>query len=166
MNDIYKLIQYPALIDEAFSFAVDENGEIQSEIALAHAEKLIADKQVTALDVAAYYRSVELEIEKAESEIARISAIKSKHLKRQEACRLALLKTVTPGEKMNDTRVKISWRESSSIRIDIPIEDLPFDFIKVKTEVTPDKKGLTKLLKTGEKIEGVSLVTNNNLIIG
>ncbi len=167
MNDIYKLIQYPGLIDEAFGFAVDENGEIQSEIALAHAERLIAEKQVTALDVAAYYRSIELEIEKADAEIARIKYIKDRHLNRQEVCRLALVKVLKPGEKMKDTRAEISWHKSSNIRIEIPVEDLPFEFVRIKTVTEPEKNALKKAMKEDPnfKINGVYLDFKTNLVI-
>ena len=66
------------------------------------------------------------------------------------------------GEKYQDSQVAISWRKSESIVID-PNAVIPSQFSKVKVE--PDKAKMKKVIKSGENINGVELITKSNIQI-
>lgn len=61
-------------------------------------------------------------------------------------------------------RVSMTIRKSEAVEID-PLAKIPMDYVVEKYEVKPDKMALKKALKNGETIEGVHLVTNQNITI-
>lgn len=67
------------------------------------------------------------------------------------------------GEKFETPRVKGYWRKSESVTIDVPAQELPEEYLRIKAE--PDKTSIGAALKKGISIPGASIVVNNNLII-
>lgn len=67
------------------------------------------------------------------------------------------------GEKFKTAKVAISYRKSDSVDI-AEGAVIPEEYLKY-SEPTPDKIGLKAALKAGEKIQGISLVTSNNIQI-
>ena len=67
------------------------------------------------------------------------------------------------GEKFKTAKVSISYRKSDSVNI-AEGAVIPEEYLKY-SEPTPDKIGLKAALKSGEKIQGISLVTSNNIQI-
>lgn len=69
------------------------------------------------------------------------------------------------GEKVSTPRLSVSYRKSETPDITCLTEDLPAKYQRVKTTVEPDKVALKAALKAGEKIDGVKLVTKQNIQI-
>ena len=67
------------------------------------------------------------------------------------------------GEKFKTAKVAISYRKSDSVDI-AEGAVIPEEYLKY-SKPTPDKIGLKAALKSGEKIQGISLVTSNNIQI-
>lgn len=68
------------------------------------------------------------------------------------------------GEKINDTRVQLSWRKSETVEID----EAKFDIKELLPEWTVitkaiDKAKIKSALKVGKEFEGITLKQNNNL---
>ena len=68
-------------------------------------------------------------------------------------------------EKLKDDRVSLSMRKSQAVAFeaDLKPEDLPIEYQRIKVEA--DKSGLTKALKGGQEIPGVSMETRYTLQI-
>jgi hypothetical protein len=64
----------------------------------------------------------------------------------------------------DDKSVKISWRKSESVNI-LDEGEIPKEYIKVKTEYSPDKTMIKKALKDGQKVAGCTLESKNNIQI-
>lgn len=64
--------------------------------------------------------------------------------------------------KKETARAAISIRKSKRVEIDA-IESIPDDYCKVKTEMTPDKNLIKKILQAGGVVQGARLVENENL---
>lgn len=75
----------------------------------------------------------------------------------------AYLSSYLNGEKFKTAKVAISYRKSDSVDI-AEGAVIPEEYLKY-SEPTPDKIGLKAALKAGEKFQGVSLVTSNNIQI-
>lgn len=70
-----------------------------------------------------------------------------------------------PEDKIKDDRVKLSIRKSQAIEIDdaTTATDLPLEYQKIT--VSADKVALTKAIKAGAEVPGVTLITRLNLQI-
>ena len=90
-------------------------------------------------------------------------AARQKAAENKAASLKAYLSSYLNGEKFKTAKVSISYRKSDSVNI---AEDavIPEEYLKY-SEPTPDKIGLKAALKAGEKIQGISLVTSNNIQI-
>src|SRR5690606_22187105 len=134
-----------------------ETGEIlegskYNELQLAKEEKLE--------NIALYYKNMlsEAEALKAEknafAEREKQARAKAESLKR-------LLDNELGGSKFETTRVKISYRKSTTVAVD---EDkLPAKWTNVVETRTPDKNRIKEALKAGESIDGAMLIENNNI---
>jgi len=61
---------------------------------------------------------------------------------------------------IEDPRVRLSWRKCpASVEID-SMDDIPGEFVRIKTEYQPIKSDLKKYLEEGNEIAGVRLVTD------
>ena len=67
------------------------------------------------------------------------------------------------GEKLKDSRCDIGWRKSAQLILDVPVESLPAEYIRTKTE--PDKKALKDFVKTANDCTYAHLEENYNLQI-
>ena len=72
---------------------------------------------------------------------------------------------VSQGQREYETaRVAFSLRKSESVEI-TSISSIPKQYIKEKVEYSADKNAIKNAIKSGEVIEGASIVTNQNLQI-
>ena len=68
------------------------------------------------------------------------------------------------GRKFTTLSVDINWRKSTSVEVDE--SKLPANWLReIPATHVVDKVEIAKALKAGEKIEGATLVTNNNIQI-
>lgn len=67
------------------------------------------------------------------------------------------------GEKIKTSKVAIGWRKSESVQVE-ENAFLPDEYLTFKAP-EPNKTAIKKALKAGEKIDGASLVTANNIQI-
>ena len=68
-------------------------------------------------------------------------------------------------ENYESARCRLSYRGSTSIRIDIDPKELPTKYRSLERVYTPDKNKLKEDIKDGKTIKGVSLVNKKNLQI-
>lgn len=74
------------------------------------------------------------------------------------------LSFVLDGQKFESSRVSVTFRKSEAVQIDDE-NKIPREFIREKIESSPDKTLIKKVIKAGDKVEGCSIVLNNNIQI-
>lgn len=74
------------------------------------------------------------------------------------------LGNILAGQKFNTPRVAISFTPSERVQVDDESK-VPELYIKTKTETSVDKTGLKKALKSGLELEGVRIISKQNIQI-
>jgi hypothetical protein len=96
-----------------------------------------------------------------DNEIKRLTARKKKRDRRAERLK-DYVTTALGGEKFKTDKISVSYRKSESVDIAEGAE-IPDEYVRVKVEA--NKTELKKALKSGVKIQGVTLKQNVNMII-
>lgn len=148
--------------DIIYNFVDEETGEINEE-GLQKLNELEQDKSVKCLSLAKHIKENELEakaMKEAESNIAQ----RRKSLENKNKSLKDYLQGVSGSEKMKDAEISISYRNSEVVEI-FSVEDIPLEYIDEKTVLTPDKKKIKEVLKTGKIVDGAYLVKKSNIQI-
>lgn len=149
-------------IDQALLDTVDEEtGEI---IDFEKLEALEMERDRKISNIACWIKDLK-------AEAAAIKEEKQKLDKRQKAAEAKAdqlgnyLSSYLNGALYKDARCSISYRKSTSVKLDenIILEHLPLDCIKVETK--PSLSAIKEALTKGMEIEGAYLVTNSNIQI-
>lgn len=69
------------------------------------------------------------------------------------------------GETFSTTRAIVKYSKSKSVEVSCPASELPSDWCRTVTTISPDKVALKKALEAGEKITGVELIEHINMQI-
>lgn len=161
----YRAMTIAPEIDALMESAIDETGEIVNEVALSQADELIKERTVLLTDLAAWVKWAEqTRITEIDSRIEQLRKDRARFEKAIEFAEKAIRANLPEGQKLKTDDVSISWRKSESVIVP-DAAFLPEKFQRVKTTIEADKKALKEALTAGEKIEGVSLETRQNLVI-
>lgn len=159
----FSLYQINAQIEQAWSAAVDpETGEIISEEAAQAVEQLSMAREEKIENLALYWKNLTAEAEALKKEKLALAARQSAAEKKAESIKEYLASSMN-GEKFKSEKVAISWRKSDSVSVEEGAF-LPEEYVVLK-EPVPNLAALKKALKAGEKIDGATLVTSNNIQI-
>ena len=69
------------------------------------------------------------------------------------------------GEKVSTPKLAVTYRKAEAVEVDVPVDELPAQYQRIKTTVEPDKTALKAALKAGEEIAGCRLVTRQSMNI-
>lgn len=141
------------------AFIEDNDGEITEEMelrleALALSEKDKVTKYCNYLDM------LQNEVSFVKEKIEEASNYKTTLENRIERL-LGLAKLVM--ERRQQTKIegllgkKLTLREYSSVEVNCPAEELPFDFVTEKTSYAPNKTAIKAALEKGEEIQGCKI---------
>lgn len=159
----FSLYEINAQIEQAWSAAVDpETGEIISEEAAQAVERLTMAREDKIENLALYYKNLAVEAEALKNEKLALAARQSAAEKKAESIKEYLASSMN-GEKYKSEKVAISWRKSESVSVD-ENAFLPDDYMTFK-EPVPNLTAIKKALKAGEKIDGATLTSSNNIQI-
>ena len=126
-------------------------------------ERLAGERNTKLLNVGAWIKSLRAEEaahkaeQKRQGERARVIGNKASSLESLISCHLA------NGEKLNDTRVAMSFRRSEKVVVDVLTEDLPKSLVNTKLIEEPDKKAIKAQIKSEEGCEFAHMEENYNL---
>lgn len=157
-SNLCQLLDDRMIVDE-------ETGEILFDE--ENLEELILSREEKLENVALYIKNLLSDAEQIKIEEENLKARKNAKKKKAEKLKSYLSKSMElfGDTKFETPKVSLSFRKSTSIEV-APNADLPKEFIKVKTEESPDKSALKNaILKQGMTFDGVELVTNKNLQI-
>lgn len=148
-------------IDEAIMNCIDrETGEI------------IDPEQLSALQIEREKKleNVALWIKNLKADMSDLKAEKEAFAEREKQAKAKLeslskwLTEALNGERFETVKVKVSFRNSEAVEI-TDESKIPKEYMRVKTEITPDKTAIKEALKSNFAIPGAELVKNKNIQI-
>jgi hypothetical protein len=163
--DIYTLsTDLQALQSRMETWAEEHEGDITEFPLLDELEKVTGDFKDKALSIAEWIINLRANAgaisDQAKALSARAKAIDNK----ADRIEAYLEKNIPPGQKLENARCRIGWRKSEKVVCNIPALELPCEYIRV-ADPTPKLDELKKALKAGNQIEGVEIITNQNIQI-
>ena len=149
--------------DEAFDAEASPEHIDQLERLLKQAEVSLSEKAVA---IACLIKGIEADIDAlAEEEL--ILRNRRKTAERQaDWLRAYLAGNLTPGEKIKDARVVISWRKSQSVQLLVDPQHLPQNFRREKLVIEADKVAIKDAFEAGtaSTLSGLAEVVTKNTI--
>lgn len=112
-------------------------------------------------------KNINSDINALDDEIARLNKLKKAKKNHVEILKNRMMMAMIDNDikKVDDAIMPISIRNNApSVRLDIDPVHLPAKFVKIKYEA--DKTALSKALKIGDVIDGVSLEVKQRIVIG
>lgn len=156
-----KLYEIDRAIDDFFMNNIDpETGEMTN---LDELEGLQMEREQKLENIGIAIKNIRADIEALKAERENISK-RIDQAQRQANSIEAYLAYALQGDKLNTSKVKVTYRKSDSVVID-DLGRVPERFIKVETTYTPMKAELKKAIKEGRDIDGVHLETKNNMVV-
>lgn len=158
-----KLYEIDFAINELL-YNVVEDGEIPPE-AFEQLDALLAEQADREESLGLFYKNLMSDAGAIDDEVKRLKERSDRLKKRADGVKQYLARRLD-GRKIETPRLVISWRKSKSVIIDegMSVFNLPEDYIRY-SEPTPDKTKLKQAIESGEVIQGVSIVENNNMSI-
>lgn len=155
------LYEINAEIERVLEGSIDpETGEVL--IPLVELDELQIDRVTKILDTAAYIKGIQAEAEAIKAE-EKILAHRRKALENRETwLREYLRQNLEEGERMNNSRISITWRKSSAVEI---LDDtaIPEEYWSVKRDISTTL--IADAIKTGVDVPGATYVQRQNLVI-
>ena len=157
--------EYTDLYSALVSSVDEETGEVDVDIASALAN-LQGSFEEQAISTATVSRMLGNTVDEVSKEIDRLKRLKV-HLEREDGRVKEYLKKameLTGTEKVQGISASISFRQSEQTVIDNE-EELPEEYITVKTTYTPNKTAIKTAIKAGKDVPGAHIETVKNLQI-
>lgn len=154
-----------AAIESMFDTVNEETGEVDAGT-VERLESLQAEKSEKIENCGLYLKNIDSEIAALDAEIKKLTARK----KTKENKRDRLKEYVKPfieemeNKKFESARVVFSLRSSESVNI-TDESAISAEYMKTKTETTPDLTAIKKAIKAGAVVSGAELITKNSLQI-
>jgi hypothetical protein len=162
-----KLYELTAELEQARTeleaWAEEHEGDISECPALLSLELAESDIEDKALNIACLVKDWSAQADAISVEKKRLEQREKVLKNRSDYLKRYLSKNIPEGKKFENARAVISWRKSNALLVDIPPEELPEQYQKVKTEA--DKTGIKAAIKSGEEIQGCTLETRHNIQI-
>lgn len=158
-----KFYEIDSALRELYENAINDDGELSPELEW-QIEKLEMERDRKIEGCGIVYKEMLAEAKALGEEVKALAERKKVAENKAERLKYFLSGQMRDGEKIKTERIAISWRKSERVEIDpLQADRLPLEYQRVKTE--PDKTALKDALKAGKQIEGVLLVTSQNLQI-
>lgn len=167
---LYKIqSEHQAIIATLEEFIADGSDFEQEDLdALNHALEINAKEFLAKAEAfAAVISSKRARSAYLESEAARLKSMAKREEEAANYLHNAISKAMQQQgmSKADLDHFKLSFRKSEAVEVSIPAEKLPAEYVRMKLVYEADKTALKDALKSGETIEGATLVTRQNLQI-
>ncbi len=163
---LYELDQEIEKVEEAYNeYAEEHAGDVTDFPYEAQYEALQGERDEKILNLGSWFKNLSAESKAFADEIKVLQQKKKVRDNKMNWVKDFINSYLKVGEKINDTRVQLSWRKSESIQINDRFDMSKLSsFFKVVTEDV-NKSKVKEHLKQGEKFEGIELLQKNNLQI-
>lgn len=144
-----------------------ENGETPTDEQVNELIDLQGDLENKLVNYGYVVKNLESEVNALDDEIKRLTARKKARQNQIEMLENRMKMAMIDNDiaKVDDPVMPISIKNNPpSVRLDIDPKNLPARFVKIKYEA--DKTALSKALKIGDVIDGVSLEVKQRIVIG
>lgn len=155
---------YQEVIDRIDDYAEEHDGEVPDDLAAALGE-LEMERSAKIANTCRYIKSLAAEGDALEAESKRLKERAASAYHKADCVMSYLASVVPPGEKHKDETFTLGWRKSEAVEVRCEPEALPPEFQRVKVTVDPDKAALKDAVKQGKVINGVEIVTRQNIQI-
>ena len=146
-------------INEAILGCIDtETGEIIDAEAL---DALMLEKEEKLENVALWIKNLVSDAAAYKAEKEAFAEREKAALTKAESLKRYLTAALN-GQKFTTTKCAISFRRSEVVDI-ADGADIPAEFLKEKTTITPDKTAIKAAIKAGQEVNGCRLVENLNI---
>lgn len=155
-----------AMYSEALQGAIDENGEIQSDVLAELLGEIAEAKETKVLNIACFIKNLLSNADAINLESERLKARRDALKRKADGLQRYLENSLSPGEKFADSRAEISWRKSSAVNVSTDADMLAKirpDLVRTKYE--PDKTAIKKAIEGGDLIVGCEIVNKQNMVI-
>lgn len=155
-----------ALIDTLDIFLESEQEEIDKEFYEETMKVLKEELSHKSSNIIKYFSNLDSEIITINSEIERLSKAKKSRERKMANLKNYLLTTMQSLEKKKIETDLGSYglRKSTALKI-LDINKIPKKYLKIKKEVSVDKRELSNHIKAGNTIKGAALIENYSLQI-
>lgn len=162
-----KLYEIDAEIERIGEHAIDEEtGEILDEEMFAQFDSLMLAREEKIENCCLYLKNIKSDIEQLKAE-ADSFAKRAKSAERRAESLKSYIKYALGGEKFKTTRVNVYYRNSESVEVSIPDEELkdklPTEYQRVTVEA--NKTAIKEALAEGIEIDGCQMVSKQSIII-
>lgn len=159
-----RLYEIDAALESCYRDATDpDTGEISAD-AEAMFDALTIARETKIVDTVSLLKSLAAERSAIEAESIALSNRAESIGKRIEWLRQYVAQRMTPGEKVETARVRVSCYETSAVELTDP-GLIPGDLCVQKTTVTASKTKVREAIEAGRDVPGAKIVTNRNLRI-
>ena len=150
-----------AALESAFMACIDpETGEVIGDTAELDALQIQRDEKVE--NIACLIKNLKAEAEAIQNEERKLKSRRQACENRSEWLKIYLAENLQ-GEEFKSPRASISWRRSEAVNV-TDVWALPAEYIRM-ADPEPDKTAIKKALKSGETVNGATLVENYSLQI-
>ena len=165
MASLYEIdFQIKSILDSILD-AVDENGEVMDPDFEA-LESLNEERKTKMENIGLYIKNIEAEATAIKAEEESLAGRRKRLENKAERLRGCLVRSMTANNEkdFSTARVaaKIKTTESTEI---LDIDQIPKEYIKVKTEYSADKTAIKKAIKAGEVVNGATIRVNTKINI-
>lgn len=164
---LYELDVEIEQIGEALNaYASEHMGDITDFPYEAQYEALQGERNQKLLNLGSWFKSLQAESKAYADEIKVMQEKKRVRDNKMKWVKEFINSYLKAGEKINDTRVQLSWRKSETVEVDegkFDIMHLMPEFKVISQSI--DKTKVKSALKIGKEFDGITLKQNNNLQI-
>lgn len=158
-------IEYLELERMLDTYASENEGDITDFPLNDEFERLKGERVDKLLNVGAWIKSLEAEIDAHKAEQKRQGEKVRVLSNRAVSLKILISSHLTNGEKLHDTRVALSYRKSERVIVNVLTGDLPKEYVVSSTTTAPDKKAIKALLKSEQGCEFAHMEISHNLQI-
>ena len=165
MASLYEIdYQIKSIIDGIFD-SVDENGEVMDPDFEA-LEALSAERKTKMENIGLYIKNVEAEAVAIKAEEENLAKRRKRLENKAERLRGLLIRSMTENNETDFSTARIAAKIKTTETTEIlDIDQIPEEYIKVKTEYSADKTAIKKAIKAGAEIAGAAIKVNTKINI-
>lgn len=116
---------------------------------------------------ASVIRSLELDIQKVETELKRLEALKKRYASHLQRVTILMKRSLGEGGSWTNGIFHAGWRKSSAVELEpgLDVKSLPERFIRFKETYEANKPEIRRAIESGETVEGAKLVDRLNFFL-
>ena len=143
----------------------EETGELIGDIDFAKINKLNLERTTKIENLALFVKELTVEIDAIKEEKERLMKRAKVKENKVESIKnyLSFILTDSGQTRFETPRTLLTFKKSEVVEVDE--SKLPKKYMRKKIEISPDKLGIRKLLKSGVLVRGATLVEKQNLQI-